>query len=281
MDEELEFSKVGKGGFTCSGDSAGDSTPEPRGRLLSFPPPARLPSPVEAYLARLAPSSGRTMRKLLSRMATIISPELNVATVRWHLLGYSDTLQIRCRLVEIYAPATCRLALCALRGVLKEAWRLGLSSREEYERAVDVPAVRGSHKRLRPEIDPHRIQQLFSAVSEDSSARAVRDRAILGVLYGGGLRRAELAALSLEDYQDHALKVCGKGRQYRQVYLPREAAEFVTRWVEIRGQKPGSLFVRIHRCGRVTQKPLSTEAIARIVRRRAVVVRNSPSAAAF
>ncbi len=199
------------------------SAPRPRGRLLSFPPPCP-PNPVDAYLARLAPSSARTMKKLLSRIAALISPQLDAVTARWHLLRYPDTLEIRRRLVELYAPATCRLALCALRGVLREAWRLGLVSREEFERAIDLPAVRGSHQRLRPEIDPNRIRQLFLRPAHDTSPRAVRDLAILAVLYGGGLRRAELSALSLGDVRDGALAVCGKGQQYRLVYLPQEAA---------------------------------------------------------
>jgi len=103
------------------------------------------------------------MRKLLSRIAILICPHLNVSTVRWHLLRYPDTLEIRRRLLETYAPATCRLAMSALRGVLRDAWRLGQLSREEFERAIDFPAVRGTHKRRHPLIDPHRIHNIYQA----------------------------------------------------------------------------------------------------------------------
>jgi site-specific recombinase XerD len=210
------------------------------------------------------------MRKLLHRIANLICPHLNASTVRWHLLRYSDTLEIRHRLTETYAPATCRLALSALRGVLREAWRLGQLSREEYERAIDLPAIRGTHKRLHPLIDPHRIRQLFSHPSTDSSPRTLRDLAILAILYGAGLRRAELSALSLDDVEEDTLAVCGKGRQYRLVFLPKQACELLSRWIDLRGQEAGPLFVRIHRFGKLTTQPLSTEAIARIVRKRAV-----------
>jgi site-specific recombinase XerD len=66
------------------------------------------------------------------------------------------------------------------------------------------------------------------------------------------------------------LTVCGKGRQYRMVYLPREAAQFLGRWINTRGQQAGALFGRIHRSGKLINQPLSTEAIARIVHKRAV-----------
>jgi site-specific recombinase XerD len=270
MEDYFPFSGVGKEPFTHLSDSPGaPSGFQPRGRLLVLPPPCP-PNPVDAYLSRLAPSSSRTMRKLLHRIATLICPHLNISTVYWHLLRYPDTLEIRHRLTETYAPATCRLALAALRGLLREVWRLGQLSHEEYERAIDLPAVRGTHRRLRPEIDPNRIRQLFLRPDQDSSPRALRDRAILAILYGAGLRRAELAALSWGDAGDGALSVCGKGQQYRLVYLPQEAAGFLSRWIEARGREAGPLFVRIHRYGTFIHKPLSTEAIARIVRKRAV-----------
>lgn len=272
MDENFSFFEVGKGRFSHL--SSTDPIPaghnvKPLARLLVLPPRSA-PSAVDAYLSRLAPSSARTMRKLLSRIATLICPHFSVATVRWHLLRYADCLEIHRRLTETYAPATCRLALSGLRGVLREAWRLGLLTREDYERSIDLPAIRGSHKRLRPHIEPHRIRQLFSNRNHDSCPRTVRDLAILAILYGAGLRRAELAALTVDDVEEDSLAICGKGRQYRRVYLPNEAAGFLWRWIEVRGRKTGPLFVPIHRSGKLIFQPLSTEAVARVVRKRAV-----------
>jgi site-specific recombinase XerD len=272
MGDYFTFPEVGKGTFTHLSDSqttSAGSSPLARGRLLVLPPRFS-PNPVDAYLSRLAPSSAKTMRKLLSRIAALICPSLSVAAVPWHLLRYPDTLEIHRRLTETCAPATCRLALSALRGVLREAWRLGRLSREDFERAIDLPAVRGTHKRLHPQIDPPRIRLLFSQANEDSSPRTRRDLAILAVLYGAGLRRAELSALMLKDVGEVALSVCGKGRQYRMVYLPQETARFLLRWLDARGSEAGPLFVRIHRSGKLNSQPLSTEAIARIVRKRGV-----------
>src|SRR5208282_2480458 len=46
-------------------------------------------------------------------------------------------------LSERYAPNTTKRILAALRGVLKECWRLGRMTHDEYARAADIAPVRG------------------------------------------------------------------------------------------------------------------------------------------
>ena len=64
-------------------------------------------------------------------------------TLDWAALRYPHTQAIRTKLAETRAPGGVNKILAALRGVLKEAWRLGLMDAETYERAVDLPSVRG------------------------------------------------------------------------------------------------------------------------------------------
>jgi len=64
-------------------------------------------------------------------------------------------------------------------------------------------------------------------------AAGVRDRAILEVLYGSGLRVAELCGLDLRDIdlRVRRLRVTGKGRKERQVPMTEPAVEAVGRYV--------------------------------------------------
>jgi len=113
-------------------------------------------NPAAVYLASLAPRSQRVQAGALATVADILgnvpgtgiegerrSPYGDVLAVPWHQLHYQHMQAIRTQLAQRYAPATANRILAALRGVLKEAWRLGLMDAETYHAAVDVQAVRG------------------------------------------------------------------------------------------------------------------------------------------
>src|SRR3982074_1111054 len=54
-----------------------------------------------------------------------------------------QVLKVRGLLEENYQPATANRMLSALRGVLRECWQAQLMTTEEYQAAINVPAVRG------------------------------------------------------------------------------------------------------------------------------------------
>src|SRR5437016_4867083 len=89
--------------------------------------------PALVYLARLSPGSRRTMRQGLDAVARLLTAgACDALTLDWAALRYQHTAAIRTRLAEAYAPATANKVLAALRGVLKEAWRLGLMGAEDH-----------------------------------------------------------------------------------------------------------------------------------------------------
>jgi site-specific recombinase XerD len=222
-----------------------------------------------AYLSRLAPSSQLTMAKLLQRIVSLLGSSTAAAAFPWAHLDYATTIQLRQRLASHYAPATANLALCALRGVLREAWRLGQISFEDFNRTSDLARVRGEGANPRKSVDTAKIEKLLVVTRSDLTLRGRRDFAILSVLYGAGLRRAELTHLDLSHTDGGRLMVFGKGRQWRTTSLRQDARAALESWLQNRGTLPGALFLAIHRSGALRPRRLSTEAIARIVARRA------------
>ena len=96
-------------------------------------------SPVASYLARLAKGSRRAQFAALNKVAFLISTgAADAQSLDWARLTYVQTAAVRAALSETYAPNTTKRTLAALRGVLKESWRLGRMSHDEYARAADI-----------------------------------------------------------------------------------------------------------------------------------------------
>jgi hypothetical protein len=148
--------------------------------MIPFPAPTRQFSPMAAYLSRLAPSSQLTMAKLLQRIVTLLGSSTAAAAFPWSRLDYATTIQLRQTLVSRYAPATANLALSALRGVLREAWRLGQISFEDFQRAGDLARVRGDHTNPRKSADTGKIEKLLAVTRSLLSGRLLLRAVYLG-----------------------------------------------------------------------------------------------------
>lgn len=228
--------------------------------------------PVLVYLARLAPGSRRTMGAALEGIARRVTDgQVGALALDWAALRYQHTAAIRSRLTERYAPATANKALAALRGVLREAWRLGLMPAEAYQRAADLEPVRGERPLRGRAIDRGEVLALVDACRRDASDLGVRDTALLAALYTGGLRRAELVALDLQDHDPTtgALVIRrGKGGKARTVYLTNGAARALEAWRAARGLEAGPLFYRGRKGGHLVPSRMTGQAVLDVLRRR-------------
>jgi integrase len=233
------------------------------------PSPDRHPAAV--YLARLAAGSRPTMRRALDTIASIISGGRDdAAALDWAALRYQHTQAVRAVLAERYAPANANKHLSALRGVLKECWRLGLTSAEEHQRATDLETVRGTSLLRGRALSSGEMGGLLGTCALDAGigrAAGARDAALLAVLYGAGLRRAEGVALDLADYdaETGALTVrSGKGRKARLAYVDGGAKAALEDWLAVRGAAAGPLFVRIRKGDQLTRHRLSTSGVRHV-----------------
>lgn len=101
-----------------------------------------------------------------------------------------------------------------------------------------------------------------------------RDKALLALMLGCGLRRAEVCGLTLSDvnFDEGAITLIGKGNKERKVYLPEAAMNFLLVWLDFRGQEDGPLFTRIFRGGHILkQKSLSESAVTLILKERLAI----------
>lgn len=179
------------------------------------------PCPSDSYLAGLAPGSRRTMRQALRWIAEDFSAgRANERDFPWDRLRYEQTQEIRSRLAGRYAAKTANKMLSALRGVLKECWRLEQMNVEELHRACDLKPVQGDSKPCGKALSRGQLDILLI------HGENIRDRQLVRFMATTGLRRAEVAAVRWQDFRiddvGHSVRVYGKGSKVRYVPVPSE-----------------------------------------------------------
>lgn len=244
--------------------------PEPRLVLVRNPAPPRLEmrDPVAVYLATLSKNGRRTMGSKLRTVQRLL--ELEKFEPRDLCVV---TFAGKAALQEAgAAPATVNATLCALKGIARAAWQIGLISAEELEKIRDVGSVRGSRLAKGRAHSSKELEVLVAACMRDTSPAGVRDAAIIALQYNLGLRRAECAALDLGDYSptSQTVRVTGKGNKERFAYMvDKGATAALGDWLDARTLKPGPLICPVTREGKVILRRLTDQSIYNALLKRA------------
>jgi integrase/recombinase XerC len=103
----------------------------------------------------------------------------------------------------------------------------------------------------------------------ESTAVGLRDRALLELLYGGGLRVSELAGLRIGDVDiaQSEVRVMGKGRRERLVPVGASAVEAVQGWLRRRGELASPLVPTDALLLNTKGRPLAVRTIQILVQR--------------
>jgi site-specific recombinase XerD len=215
-------------------------------------------NPVVSYLASLSSKDSRRVQKTaLDQISTVLSNGLIEDSLEfpWERLDYGTVTAIKAWLDTKYAPATVNRYLCAVRRVLKEAWRHHLITAEAYQRATDVRSVSAQRLPTGRELETNEIKRLISVCLDDEQnpILGIRDAAIISLMYSSGLRRAEVVSLDFEDLNitQRELRVIGKRNKERKAYLASGAIRAVEKWIELRGTMPGPLFYAVNKGGNI------------------------------
>lgn len=195
--------------------------------------------------------------------------------------------QIRAYLGTLYerglSKASAARALAAIRSWFK--WLARTGRLEQNAAALVATPKLPKHLPRVPSIE--QLNRVVDSVGEDAASWPARDAAILELLYGCGIRNAELTGLNLEDihWANDAILIRGKGQKQRYVPLGDAAAQALRAYLAERsarlaaaGEKTGpatpALFLnlRLRGLGKPGgQARLTTRSVARIVKRIAIL----------
>jgi integrase/recombinase XerC len=196
---------------------------------------------VEGYLRVLANERGssvhtlRAYRRELEGFAAWarerFGPERGAAQIEHtHIRAYLGVLYERG-----LGKASAARALAAIRSWFKWLARTG-HVEQNVASLVATPRLPKHLPRV-PSIE--QMARVVDSVGEDAASWPARDTAILELLYGCGIRNAELTGLNLEDlhWANEAILIRGKGQKQRYVPLGDAAAAALRTYIAERSTK--------------------------------------------
>ncbi|MCA9509252.1 MAG: tyrosine recombinase XerC [Myxococcales bacterium] len=172
--------------------------------------------------------------------------------------GEATPTQLRAWLASLHrshGAASIGRKLSGVRALYRFLLREGAAARDP---SVGLPAPKQASRLPRPlgVDDCEALADADARAATDESSRdrlrRLRDRALVELLYGTGIRVGELVALDVRDVDPaaHQLRVLGKGRKERVVPVPALALEALREWLDARA-RPGvlgePLFVSLRR----------------------------------
>jgi integrase/recombinase XerC len=215
---------------------------------------------------------------LVSHAVTDTGEELAIGHIEHtHIRAYLGTLYDR----GLSQASTAR-ALAAIRSWFKWLARAG-HIEQNAATLVSTPKLPKHLPRV-PSIE--QMNRVVDSVRDDAASWPARDRAILELLYGCGIRNAELIGLNLDDihWANEAVLVRGKGQKQRYVPLGDAAAlalrvylvERSARLAAARGNSVAEtpalfLNLQLRGLGAKSQARLTTRSVGRIVKRIAIL----------
>ena len=168
------------------------------------------------------------------------------------------------------APGTINVRLAAVRRLAYEAADTGLLS---PELAAGIRRVKGSKKlgmRLGNWLTANEARSLWE-IPDPRTLKGKRDRAILAVLLGCGLRRAELTELTLTHLQrreEHwaIVDLVGKGGHIRTVPVPNWVKRAIDEWLLAARIIEGRIFRRVCRTGMAWGTEMTEKVVWHVVK---------------
>lgn len=148
----------------------------------------------------------------------------------WQSLEQKSIDDYRTTLGPPIAASTAQRRMSAFRSFLKYLKRNGRGP------SIDLPDTGGFRKKksLPKSLSYESLEKLMS-VPDVTTPQGLRDRAVMELIYGAGLRISEVASLRLSelDLENGAIRVVGKREKVRWVPLPPQTAEWLARYLAI------------------------------------------------
>jgi site-specific recombinase XerD len=167
------------------------------------------------------------------------------------------------------APASVNVRLSAVRRLAAEAADNGLLAPETAAAVGRAKGVKRHGTRTGSWLTQAQAEQLL-ALPARSTRKGKRDRALLCLLTGCGLRREELALLTVDRIQQRdgrwaLVDITGKGKRVRTVPMPAWTKVAIDQWTAAAGIAAGRLLRAVNKGDRIVSESMTAQAVFQTV----------------
>lgn len=197
---------------------------------------SRLRRPLERFYEYLRAEKGlslHTQRNYKQQLETMALQLMTLGLKEWSQVDASWVRQLASKgMREGMKPSSIATRLSSLRSFFDF---LILRGEMTANPAKGVSAPR-KKRPLPKNLDVDEVGQLLDVTDDDPLS--IRDRAMMELLYGAGLRLAEMVSINVRDISLSAgeIRVVGKGDKERKVPFAGQAKQWVTNWLKVRGE---------------------------------------------
>ena len=231
------------------------------------------------FFTQISKSSRRTMTYVLQSLADRLGYEdVPIQEVPWlELKPAHVSALIGLLRDEGITPNYASLHIAAIRGIFNAAFINNLIDGDTLLRMRSIKGFTGHRIAKGKNLQRSLISELLKSCDEDERTQGLRDAALISVLYGSGMRRAESVRFMLSDvdFEQHTIQVIGKGNKEMLKHLPAWAIKRLEKWIEYREQyMPGCdfLFNRIYKGGKIAPDRLTIDGVYHIVSSRGMAI---------
>lgn len=223
--------------------------------------------PADRYILSLTSQMSRKrINAELCYIARFFDPYNDQEKFDWASLDYDKVLLLRNHLIEKnLSPSSINFAISTVKSVCKECWKMNLIDDNTYLRIKSLPTTKGTRITRGRSLSQTEISLLLQQLSNMDTVRAIRDMAILSLGCCCGLRRSEITAIRLNDFDElkQTILIHGKGNKERLVYVHQRVIDYLKPWIALRGRQGCEfLFVPVQKNNTIVdKKPLTTGAL--------------------
>jgi integrase len=198
------------------------------------------------------------MRYALTRVASELGfHERNLEEIPWHLVSALALQGLVRRWEAEMAASTLKLHVCAVRGLLRSCHAHGLITDEAYLLLCEIKTLAQPNQLGRGKYveDWHRHKLMNSCDTDERHTLAARDKAMIAILFGAGIRRSEAISLEIHnlDLAGRSLSLLTKGGHLTQKPLALWSIQPLEDWLALlaaQGQTSGPVLRRVSNGGR-------------------------------